>query len=69
MMAKHEIFHEPLKVAPQEERYELSQSATNANKTKLSKECRPFIIRKGSNWGDEKAVIRIPRRLSIVIYG
>ena len=57
------------KVAPQEERYELSQSAVNANKKKLSKECHPFIIRKGSNWGDEKAVIRIPRRLSIVIYG
>ncbi len=57
------------RVTPKEERCVLSHDAIVANEDKLENECDPLTVRKGSEWGDGKAPIRLPQRRQIVIRG
>lgn len=57
------------RVCPKEVAYKLSDEALDSNKEKLAVETHPLTVVKGSQWGDNKAVTKLPRRLSFVIRG
>lgn len=57
------------RVCASEVGYELADEALRLNEKKLVREAHPLTVVKGSQWGDNKAVVRLPRRLSFVIRG
>ena len=57
------------RVCPNEVAYELSDEGLDSNLEKLSAEAHPLTVVKGSQWGDNKAMTKLPRRLSFVIRG
>ena len=50
-----------------EEIYSFSQLSLESNIEKLKQECHPLTVIKGSEWGDSKALINIPRKRTVII--